>query len=65
MNEQPNYLKQVTALRGGGRRHKLPPGECKACDREREAGSSFHPSHDASEYCKSGKHSHCTCDTCF
>jgi hypothetical protein len=23
------------------------------------------PSHKASEWCKSGKHPHCTCDTCF
>ena len=56
----------VEALRGpGGRRHKMPPGECAFCDREREAGSSFHPSHDATDHCQSGKHDHCTCDSCF
>lgn len=58
-------LENVEALRGGSRRHKLPPGECKYCDRERDAGSTFHPPHDASQRCESGKHSHCTCDTCF
>jgi hypothetical protein len=61
----PTLLEQVEALRGGNRRHKLPPGECPYCDREREQGVSFHPSHDASESCKSGKHPHCTCDSCF
>lgn len=60
-----DYLKQVEALRGGSRRHRLEPGLCKACDREREAGTSFHPSHDASQYCESGKREHCTCDACF
>jgi hypothetical protein len=44
------------------RRHKLPAGECKSCDREK---GSFHPPHDASDRCESGKHSHCSCDTCF
>ena len=47
------------------RRHKLPPGECKFCDHERADNNEFHPSHDASLYCESGKHSHCTCDVCF
>ena len=47
------------------RRHKLPPGECKTCDRERWLSNEFHPSHDATERCKSGKHNHCSCDTCF
>ncbi len=45
------------------RRHKLEPGECIACDREREA--SFCPYHDASPRCESGKRPHCTCDVCF
>ena len=44
------------------RRHKLPPGECAYCDRET---GTFHPSHDASRRCKSGKHAHCSCDCCF
>lgn len=47
------------------RRHKAPPGECKYCDDMRFAGEDFHPSHDASSRCESGKHNHCTCDTCF
>ena len=62
----PTLLEQVEALRANpARRHKLAPGECQSCDREREAGTSFHPSHDASSYCESGKRPHCTCDACF
>lgn len=61
----PEHIKQVEALHGGGRRHKLVPGQCAYCDREREADSTFHPSHDASDRCESGKRAHCTCDTCF
>lgn len=57
------YVEQALALRKGARRHKLEPGECAYCDRERN--NSFHPSHDASDRCESGKHAHCTCDTCF
>jgi hypothetical protein len=45
------------------RRHKLEPGQCEFCDRE--AGNEFHPPHDASSGCASGKRPHCTCDTCF
>jgi hypothetical protein len=47
------------------RRHQLKPGQCAYCDREREAGNTFFPWHDASAFCESGKHEHCTCDTCF
>lgn len=49
----------------GSRRHKADPGECKFCDEERAKNSDFHPPHDASDRCESGKHNHCTCDTCF
>jgi hypothetical protein len=44
------------------RRHKLPTGECAFCDGEK---GDFHPPHDASPHCESGKRSHCSCDTCF
>jgi len=47
------------------KRHKAQPGECVYCDGERAAGNDFHPSHDASDRCESGRHSHCSCDTCF
>jgi len=61
-----DYLKQVEALRSTDkRRHKAPVGECAYCDRERKAGTDFHPSHDASSGCQSGKRPHCTCDSCF
>lgn len=49
----------------GSPRHQLPKGECAYCDREREAGNSFHPPHDASSGCRSGKRDHCSCDMCF
>lgn len=47
------------------KRHQLPKGECAYCDSEREQGNTFHPSHDASERCESGKRNHCSCDRCF
>lgn len=47
------------------RQHKLEPGECAFCDHERADGNDFHPSHDASPFCDSGKHDHCSCDVCF
>lgn len=63
LTAQGKYVEAADALRKpGGRRHKLPPGECTYCDGEK---GSFHPSHDASSGCKSGSHSHCTCDSCF
>jgi hypothetical protein len=43
------------------RRRRLPFGECPSCDRDGQQG----PSHDPSPHCESGKHPHCTCDTCF
>lgn len=49
------HLERVEALRTSHRRHKLDPGQCAYCDRERAQGVSFHPSHDASEGCESGK----------
>jgi len=63
-----DHLKRVESLRAGcgvRRRHQLPKGECAYCDRERESGNTFHPSHDASDQCRSGKRIHCSCDTCF
>ena len=55
----------VIALRAqvrSERRHKLPTGECPFCDGET---TDFHPSHDASPRCESGKRNHCSCDSCF
>lgn len=45
--------------------HRLKPGECIYCDREQEVGNAFHPPHDASERCESGRNPHCSCDVCF
>lgn len=47
------------------RRHQCDPGECTYCDRERARGNTYHPSHDASSRCQSGKHNHCSCGACF
>lgn len=37
---------------------------CSVCERIKADGG-FGPSHDASPGCESGKHEHCSCDTCF
>jgi len=47
------------------RRHQAARGECSECDAERARGSTFHPPHDASRACESGKRKHCSCDVCF
>lgn len=46
-------------------KRRAPKGECKTCDDTRERGETHFPDHYASMGCKSGKHPHCTCDTCF
>jgi hypothetical protein len=46
-------------------RHKAPEGECAYCDAERAKNNEYHPHHDASPRCESGKRPHCTCDTCW
>lgn len=51
--------------RSEARSSKAPEGECAYCDRERKDGNDFHPPHDASPRCESGKRAHCSCDTCF
>lgn len=65
--EKPaDLIAAVDALAGPtSRRHKALPGDCSYCDRERAGNVSFHPPHDASSSCGSGKHNHCSCDTCF
>lgn len=62
---QCHYRAQVSVTRSTPRRHRAIPGECVFCDHERDVGNSFHPSHDPSEFCESGRHPHCTCDVCF
>lgn len=47
--------------------------DCKTCQEDfiprlmngARLSDIFAPRHKASENCKSGKHPHCTCDTCF
>lgn len=38
---------------------------CAFCERMKDQGETFFPSHEASSGCRSGGHPHCTCDTCF
>lgn len=54
---------QRLALAPPTRLHKAHAGDCAYCDRE--GANTFHPPHDASDRCESGKHAHCSCDTCF
>lgn len=61
MTDEEAEIKVVRAAEA----RMAPEGECAYCDREREAGNSFFPSHTASTRCRSGSHNHCTCDTCF
>lgn len=42
-----------------------PRGECAYCDNARDTGDTMCPPHTASSRCNSGKHDHCTCDTCY
>ena len=44
-------------------RRRRPKGECTYCDEHGD--DPMMPSHMASARCESGKHPHCTCDTCF
>lgn len=43
--------------------YRRPPGECAYCDAHRD--DPMMPSHTASARCESGRHPHCTCDTCY
>lgn len=48
----------------GGRQTVFLDG-CVTCDEDRAKGSWFFPAHYASSRCQSGRHPHCTCDTCW
>lgn len=39
--------------------------DCKTCVRYGSGDTDFWPDHDAMAGCRSGRHSHCTCDGCF
>jgi hypothetical protein len=65
---RPQPIKRLTALPAssyGWRNHKAPEGSCATCDEMRRERNDFHPSHDASAACHSGRRSHCSCDECF
>lgn len=38
---------------------------CKGCAEFLADPNAFAPRHKASDHCRSGKHPHCSCDTCF
>lgn len=38
---------------------------CPACQKYAQEGETFHPPHDPSPMCESGKRPHCTCERCF
>lgn len=61
----PIFNDALKPLTPPARRHKAPEGVCRGCDEERAKGNDFHPPHDASSRCESGKHNHCSCDACF
>jgi len=65
MNESRQDQNGNQMPKRSARRSRAEPGECKFCDTMRQDGVTFHPPHDASANCESGKHAHCTCDTCF
>jgi hypothetical protein len=58
-------FKPLSELKRRPRRDMAAPGECAYCDRMRAQDEKFFPRHDASCNCQSGRHEHCTCDTCF
>ena len=42
---------------------RFPDDDCSMCAEGRKTG--FAPAHYASIRCESGRHEHCSCDTCF
>jgi hypothetical protein len=48
----------------GSLRRRSRVAGCSTCDRDPE-GRQIMPPHDASDRCESGRHNHCSCDTCF
>lgn len=47
------------------RRHCAAAGTCAICDAACAKDVTFHPPHDPSPRCESGKRAHCSCDICF
>lgn len=59
------WQKTYTPAVEQSRRFKALVGDCQICDAERVRNREFHPPHDASARCESGKRRHCSCDICF
>lgn len=45
--------------------HKPAHPDCAECLKYAEEKISFHPRHEPSRYCESGKRPHCTCPICW
>jgi len=63
LTERKKYIKELEA------EGQLDP-ECLSCKSNYQTimatgMTEFGPRHKASDSCESGKHKHCTCDTCF
>jgi hypothetical protein len=64
MSNQPDNRSRGTDRAELTPRHsRLGPGLCAYCDAHRS--DTMMPPHDASRFCESGRHAHCTCDTCY
>lgn len=61
--ERERRIRQNIDLGVMQRRHEVPG--CNFCDEMVAKEKTFHPSHDASRRCESGKREHCSCDVCF
>ncbi len=62
-NEIDSYGQEL--VKRSKRRHQAPEGECKYCDAMRAENMTYHPPHDPSPMCASGRRNHCSCDGCF
>lgn len=67
MNENNQIDRQAAADHSDGTENKRTRWRqvlaCPFC--EQHCDDPMMPYHDASDRCESGKHPHCTCDTCF
>ena len=60
---QPRQDKPIPIPKHQMRRSRVD--DCTFCQKLIAEGTSFAPPHDPSYGCESGKHTHCSCDTCF
>jgi hypothetical protein len=58
-----DYERKTPPIPHPKHRRRRPKGECSYCDQFGD--DPMMPRHTPSDRCESGKHPHCTCDTCF